>query len=65
MSNDLAGPNSDLQFDTVALGEAAAGAVTCRLCQRTIHSEYFDVSGEPTCGDCCVNVKTLAETPRG
>src|SRR5690348_2566722 len=65
MSNDLAGPNADLQFDTVATGDAVAGAVTCQGCQRTIHAEYYDVSGQPTCADCCRTVQALTDTPRG
>ncbi len=66
MSNGGVGQNLELQFDTAVTGsDAIAGAVTCRLCQRTLQSEYYDVSGHPTCADCRNNMEALTETPTG
>jgi hypothetical protein len=49
----------------MAGGEGHAGAVTCSLCQRTIHSEYYDVSGHAACADCRGSAEALTQTPRG
>lgn len=69
MPHDAAGGSLDLHFDKAlpSSGSAAdsGGAVNCQSCQRTIYTEYFDVSGQVMCGECRGAVETLLQTPRG
>jgi len=69
MAESASGDSLGLQFDTAQLrgGNPAGqgGVVTCHACQRTVHDEYYDVSGQPTCGGCRAQVETLLRTPAG
>jgi hypothetical protein len=69
MADGAAGDSLGLQFDTaLPRGGSLAdqsGAVTCHACQRTVHTEYYDVSGQPTCAECRAKIETLTETPSG
>ena len=66
---DTSGDSLGLQFDTAfPRGGSVAdqgGAVTCHACQRTVHTEYFDVSGQSTCAECRAQIETLTQTPSG
>jgi hypothetical protein len=59
-----------LQFETAlvagrpATTEAPDG-VTCRICQRSIINQYFDVNGLPVCEACREQLAEHGETPRG
>lgn len=69
MPHDAAGGSLDLHFDKALPSSGTAadspGAVNCQSCQRTIYTEYFDVSGQVMCGECRGAVETLSQTPRG
>jgi hypothetical protein len=69
MAEDASGGSLGLQFDTAlprdGSGTNASGVVTCHACQRTLHTEYFDVSGHTTCDGCRSNIDALLQTPRG
>src|SRR4051794_30039538 len=55
-----------MQFDTaIPANGQAAGAVTCRSCNRTITSAYYDVNGQTLCVGCSGRVQAMTETPRG
>ena len=69
MADSASGDSLGLQFDTAfPRGGSVAdqnGVVTCHACQRTVHTEYYDVSGQPTCAECRATIETLTRTPSG
>ena len=69
MADGAPGDSLGLQFDTAFPRGGSvtdqSGTVTCHACQRTVYTEYYDVSGQPTCADCRAKIETLTETPTG
>lgn len=68
MSSDPAGVKP-LQFETAISTaptetETSRQGVTCVVCRRPVHDEYFDVDGQSTCRSCQDDVARLSETPR-
>ena len=58
----------ELQFDRVETTgspkQAAAPAVTCAVCGRSVGDEYFTANGKPICASCRQVVTTAAAPPR-